>query len=1025
MFLAFLRFGTAYKIPYNYSRINYQSININGYKYDLSPIDTALSNTLIQFTDINDDMIWDYIHQFNGALNADTVRGIKSYCNLDLTDVSTIRCNDTYQVCYIVHYVTDFDFKPYSKDFTSGIIYYAEGQPIPHKPTDNLFVTVDFYFAIAFESGTSIDISQFNDDRRRTPVPEGTNTEYWFNVTVGSASIISTVSVPTPTPYFSPNCLFQARALDQSLAKLGYGYDFHLDSLTSGPFGIRSNFYDTQTNKNATVFYNPCGRASCPWDFTCGGETYATVWYCIDKTCQSTGILGDHELSLDLVQEDPTPMALQKFNYSVASRTTENSIQCSKLYPVGHLFFNTSKWGYQNGKLYAQSYSEEICLDKFPQPEPPVPGGKCNIKVQKGDYLISSNIATYNQPICWDTGRIKVTGPSTYLLNMLYYQPCGAVECLDNSFCEGDEDATVWYCHSPNPTAYELAQMRAQGIDPNDVTPIPVDSKKYLPSGKKKTSQDYTFHCRAYGLYSEDIDLTLADDNDPSQGFVATYYNFPYSATIYWNCNPLLADGVLGLPDTMKISDDGRSLTFNVTAEDACAVGPPTFYPPKITPGPTPSPTPQPSPNPIDFAHNGTHYIYTNLDQIQQDVFNGEMKLAYPGLRKITDISRWKVVFHPWDLQPCPEGYDCYGFNQSNIWGCYEDQSEDNKKYCYSIGDRDRGNDMKPFNDNLDNGAKIFYEGVYGIGAELDVTCNPKLSNKNIIEFDSETIASWQYHGLGVNAGAVVVFSLDSAYVCPTKFADAAYLPSTPTATPKPSKYRGATYFTSEVKNGTVSQLDISRLDSQEQDLYIGKPSALRPYHIAFHPLKKKSCPAGYECLGGAKSNFWICDTFAGGEHACIPTGDIDAGFDVFLPNDTLLMEGINLEYSGGYNGYVTNVLFQCNDTLGVDEVLFEPVVENWGATKIYTARAHTGMVCPGKLLRDAKSSGGSIFLFILIFVLSCYFTFPMLFGFYTNAKVEITNAEFWYDYGDTIKGLLTCNSNPTVGSQKNGYDNI
>jgi len=258
------------------------------------------------------------------------------------------------------------------------------------------------------------------------------------------------------------------------------------------------------------------------------------------------------------------------------------------------------------------------------------------------------------------------------------------------------------------------------------------------------------------------------------------------------------------------------------------------------------------------------------------------------------------------------------------------------------------------------------------------------------------------------------------------KFTDARPVPSAPSPTPVPKKYKGPTYFESAMKNGTVSAIDLKELEPQQQTLYVGTRSKLRPMLFAFNPLKKQVCPSGYQCIGGAKSSIWICDDFATGEHACLPAGDIDVGIDVDLPEDSLLMEGLNVNYNGGYGAYETHILFQCNQTVGRN-VVFEPVVENWPPGTVFVARAHTGIVCPTKYLRS-RPTGGAIFMFIFIIFVMILFSGGLLFSFIKNDKVQIPMADFWYDLVDSVVSFIvfcfTCGKKIN-GFNGAGYDSI
>jgi len=461
---------------------------------------------------------------------------------------------------------------------------------------------------------------------------------------------------------------------------------------------------------------------------------------------------------------------------------------------------------------------------------------------------------------------------------------------------------------------------------------------------------------------------------------------------------------------------------FNVSAEDACSVGPPRWHPPTPVKPEKPTPTPQPSPNPIDFACNETHYIYSDLNQIYQDVYNGTVKLSYPGATVAT-LSRWDVWYHPWKQIPCPsypEQAYCFDFPDANIWGCWH---EDSGRYvCFPVADVDYGNDARPRGTTLDQGLELVYGGAWGYNCEVNVKCVPG-EERTQITFDDVTTSSW----MNTN-GIKVIFDTDSEYVCPIEFTASDRMPRSPTPTPEPSKYNGPLYFESTMVNFTYASIDLRLLQPVvQQRVYVGYRKNLVKMNISYSPVEKVDCPDGMKCLGGAKSNIWYCGDYSvpntDPETLCVPGGDIDAGLVVDNFDDENPMGGILFNYDGGFgNDTETQVFFQCNDSVPEHTIVFEPVVFRpppSGRHSVYFARAHTSDVCPVTLGRK-KVTGGAIFLLILILAGIIYFSGLVLFFFIKDGQATIPNEGFWIEVGLSIVGIFQ-----GLFKGKQSYDSI
>jgi len=651
---------------------------------------------------------------------------------------------------------------------------------------------------------------------------------------------------------------------------------------------------------------------------------------------------------------------------------------CDTSLPKGHV--KIEAFDFHDFDITVSTTTEEVCEEYLPYPDPPGPGSKkcfLNKYNLNRDWYVSMDLQVYNSRDVdfWHVDPIEVKNQTGYVQAELFYQPCQAMQCPVGTYCEGREDATIWLCFNSG-----------SGIG--------------------------TRTCRSFGDFDNEIDFNVENYQDYSfsSGLEVDYYTQGRRGKVYINCDATKGPGILGLPSFVTFSQNNM-MYFNVTAEDACSVGPPRWHPPTPVKPDSPTPTPQPSPNAIDFACNETHYIYTDLDGLYQSVFNGTVKLSYPGAR-LSTLSRWDVWYHPWDQIPCPiypEAADCFGFNEANIWGCWHD---DNGKYvCFPIGDVDYGNDARP-RGALDNGIEMIYEGAWGYHTEINVKCVPGEEDTEIT-FDQVTTSSW----MNTN-GITVLFETDSEYVCPIPFNTSDRIPRSPSPTPVPSKYKGPLSFQSTMINNTYAQLDLSLLDPVvDQQVYVGYRGDLYRMKIHYSPVEKVDCPkTGFECLGGAKSNIWYCGDYSQPpdktiRKLCVPGGDIDAGLVVDNFDDNNPMSGIIINYDGGYGNLTeTHIIFQCNGSVPAHKVIFEPVIDRRfrSAASTYIARAHTSDVCPIALMRQSVT-GGAVFLLIVILGVIGYFSILTLVFFVLKGQAAIPNEQFWYDFGYSIFGLFHC----------------
>ena len=964
--------------------------NLNGYKLDIGNLLSKMQSTkTYYFSATPPDSTWTY-YVIPGDDFDSYVQYIPGwdesyfddYTNETLDYVSVIRCDTTAKICQSCITLNDWDWAFIDNgNPKTGFIYMADGQPIKSNPktlgSTDITVDVDFYFY--YDSSASTDIPNFEISYDESMKP---NVRIIFSAKTALIPQPAQTNRPSPTPTpFKPLCRYYERLADNP----NRGYDFNIDTINTGPYGNRLK--GKIGDQNYTIFYQPCERSTCPPRYNCSSATWASIWLCSDedskytKACIDGGSILDEKLNLQLYTETNPPYAVQTFTDHLApdeETSTTVTLVCDTDLPQGHVELESMDYDSSTKMISLLAHTEEVCSEPLPNIYPPNKlSPACKISRFSNDkrYYIAMDLVTHNGNPYWYSSNVQVDGTLSSKTAELYYQPCGAIQCPYPSQCEGHDDATIWLCFQNS-------------------------SSKHV--------------CRSYGDFdlSYHVDLEVESYLDPtfSSGLEADYYtNDSPAGKVYLNCNWGLPAGQIGMPTTVTVSDN--RLYFNVTTVQACSVGPPNWHPPSPSLGKTPTPTPQPSPNSIDFLCNETHYIYTNLEQMSaQNVFSGTLKLGYNGVTSKT-VSFWTVWYHPWTHIPCPDGNYCFGFNQSNIWGCWVDDNSTN--VCFPVGDVDYGNDVRMRGDSLDNGAELIFTGAWGVETEMNVVCNQN-AEENSIELDEDAVSSWT-----TNNGNRVLFELDSQYVCPLEFQATDPIAYVPSPTPIPEKYSGPYYFKSAVINNSFASINLKKLKKVElAQVYVGYRTNLVKMKLVFSASKKVTCPTGYRCLGDAPSNLWFCGVYnipneGNKKDVCKPAGDIDAGLVVDPFDDLDPMSGIVFNYDGGYGNYTeTHVVFQCNSSVPKHQVVVDPVVQRQqprGSYSMYIVRAHTSDVCP--YYHRVKVTSGALFLTLLYLAAIVYFFGFFIFSFIRDSKAEMPNNEFWENVLNSIIALFTCES--------------
>ena len=261
-------------------------------------------------------------------------------------------------------------------------------------------------------------------------------------------------SVPTPTPTpWPPKC----RYIDRYTIAPAFGVDIDLAYLNGGPYGIRVPV--TWKGKEHVIFFQPCERMSCPVGFTCPTDTWSSVWFCEKdgaRTCDSHGLVNAQNTYISLIDplDETWGFKLDIFHGTERDKNTTLYLKCNSIWPEGHIKF-TSEVIKDDMSIVLNGTTKEACPTALPTPAPPTPGGNCSwADISERGESVAISFSDLNNGTSGWLADVNIQMYPT--MNKLMYQPCGGMYCPDDTFCDGDEDATVWLCSGDDCKAYGL-----------------------------------------------------------------------------------------------------------------------------------------------------------------------------------------------------------------------------------------------------------------------------------------------------------------------------------------------------------------------------------------------------------------------------------------------------------------------------------------------------------------------------------------------------------------------------------------
>lgn len=552
--------------PFPISR-GFCTANINGYSYSF--LEMAEKRPVDKYQDF--DHGWDYIISLCNDLTKEEIGG---QSDLDLSDVLVVRCDQTDpSQCIAVATETSFDWKFYNPEKPEeGVIYYAEGEPYLD-PSSAYGVPYTFDIEVV----SICDRSETTGNGSATFVYDDNDNTITLRMRLANVfGCPTTAPVPTPTPTpWPPSC----RYIDRYTIHPAFGVDIDLAYLNGGPYGVRVPV--TWKGKDYLIFFQPCERSTCPIGFTCPTDTWSSVWFCEkegSRTCDSHGLANAHDTYISLIDplDETSGIKVELYHGTERNTSTTLYLNCNSVWPEGHIKF-TEEVVKEDMSIVLNGSTKEACPTALPTPAPPGPGSNCSWSdtSERGEKVSMSLANLNNGTSGWLT---DVTIQMYPKLNKLMYQPCQGMFCPDDTFCDGDEDATVWLC------TWDGGQITAK-------------------------------ECIGYGLYGGDMSVHFKNPQSAREGVVVQYRgNNNRFAEVTYVCNPALGPGEIKIQPMGTLQRSTLSIT--VEAASACPISGPTPEPspstsptvkptPSPTTGPTPEPTPTPTPVPVDVKMSG------------------------------------------------------------------------------------------------------------------------------------------------------------------------------------------------------------------------------------------------------------------------------------------------------------------------------------------------------------------------------------------------------------------------------------
>ena len=619
--------------------------------------------------------------------------------------------------------------------------------------------------------------------------------------------------------------------------------------------------------------------------------------------------------------------------------------------------------------LKIRIHTGSACMQPLENSNP----NQCKARLNDTISVLDVDLSVYTKEDGW---KFNVSNSQWEESHWVYLQPCGPLICPADS-CPNSTGATIYLCNEKS---------------------------------------DGSTVCYDYGMFRNQIDIDIFR-NLIEDGITWTYTGTSgRSAEVRVTCDWKLPEKTLEFQNRLSYTEEGNKILLWASTRDVCIGQPPL---PPQTPLPTPKPeewppVPDPAPSgrptgqklPTVYVRNETHSIVFDM---RKYVYERDAKITY-----IFKSQEARVSSSPFSPQACPNGYQCKGVDNADYWLCWQEN-------CYPMMLGSTNGINYTTEGGTLNGVYVSTNGYFDTKLTLSISCSEDTMRMNNGYIDVNDEVSFD----GDNG--YTVYS-EWSEVCPREgvqpYFPTPVTPLTPTPSPNPEPI-DVSYYDREYG------FDFKDFDEKKRRKEIGEVlfqtsgNSYENASLTFDPLGKIECPSGAECKGVEYSSAWKCwDDVITKNKDCVSLADAR-----YAPKS---VSQNKIVYSSGYNGYSLELDLYCNPDEGSDSYSLSSVARENKSNLTVWLTAYSAAFCKGRGLGVKPTSGGAIFLLILLIVTITYLVCGVFANFLKIGKFALPNASFWKEFANcVVAGYygITCRkslaSTVSVESTVSAYSSI
>ncbi|KAH0791536.1 hypothetical protein GPJ56_004523 [Histomonas meleagridis] len=464
--------------------------------------------------------------------------------------------------------------------------------------------------------------------------------------------------------------------------------------------------------------------------------------------------------------------------------------------------------------------------------------------------------------------------------------------------------------------------------------------------------------CRSFGTLP--TELSKLYDN-PDEGVLAIYNDKSRQTKVAFRCDFTIGKGEISVIN--KRLNHDTELLVSTQLQEVCIKA-------------------------IEASH--TYSCQAQLSDIKHQISVDLTALNYNnGYRFNVSIKPWGmtpdktyVQIQPCGVSTCPG--DICETAGANIWLCKVDKGV---SICEDYGLYENSVEITPFTPgDLSKGLYLTYKGTAKRLTHIHLRCNRSLPEHQMT-FDQEV-------NVDTGKGLQIVGYSSDYCIEPTPRPEPTLPVPTPypTSTPTPGPIPSLVYQDSEVRFD-LSSLYVNKTRVALSVRYTKSANEMQSV-MMFIENGIKGCPRGYTCLYSDEASIYKCFDVYKGEivKTCFSVADVRYGIEINR-NEFI--------YYGGYGGYSTKVIIECNRSIENNKLLMDE--KGFEENRMITLYGYSNAFCPKEDTNNHKTSGGSVFLFILYLIAIGYFGVGTLVVYLRTKQVDIPNKQFWSEVGESI----------------------